>query len=697
MEGSLIYLNDHFARMHGYEAGELVGKNLSIFHTTEQLPRVHEALELLRKHGEFSAMEIWRTKKDGSVFPSLMNAKVILDSRDNPAYMIANAIDITEIKHKEAEIKRLEIAIEQSPVALLMTDLDARITYVSPAFTAITGYTSEEAIGKKTNILKSGMNDPAIYDQLWETIQAGRIWKGELINRKKNGEFYYESISISPVIDHDGRITNYLAVKEDITTRKNIEDEKIARKAAEEANRAKSIFLSSMSHEIRTPLNAIIGFAQILEKDGELTSKQNEQVKTISRSGRHLLELINDILDLSKIEAGRINFDPHEFSLFELLDDLQAMFSVIAEKKGLRLLFEKMDDVPEYIITDEQKLRQVLINILGNAVKFTSVGNIVVRIHVENTGKDENLLCIEVQDTGPGIAKGDLKHIFDSFRQSDAGRKFGGTGLGLAISRKLLEVMGGWIRVDSTEGEGSEFQFRLPFIPTQTDASKGSLKDFRDIIGLDLAADEYRILVVDDGRDNRALLKALLEPIGFIVLEARDGKEALEVFLKNQIHLVLMDLRMPVMDGYEATKLLRAVDKGKDLPIIAVTASAFDDDEKVVLAKGFDNYIRKPFHLGELLEVIGAKLGLRCIYAEIPRTIGVHGEDRTISKDNLIPLPDELLQAMYAAIEQGNMVGFKDLLEQVEHYDPALANYLQELAKVYDYEKLLDLLKDEYL
>ena len=693
LNGKLLYVNDYFATMHGYRAEELIGKDLSIFHNSRQMPLVTMALDLLKETGEFDAIEITRTRKDGTVFPSLMNGKLIMNDDRTDGFMIASATDITKMKRQEEAIKRLEIAIEQSPVALLITDLKGVITYASPAFTSITGYTVQEAMGNSTSMLKSGRNDDAFYKNLWETITSGRIWEGTLINMRKSGELYHEHMSITPVYDMEGQVTSYLAVKEDITDRMRIEEEKIARTAAEEANRSKSLFLSNMSHEIRTPLNAIIGFSQILEGDTTIGPRQKEQVKTITRSGRHLLGLINDVLDLSKIEAGKLMNQVEVVCLRDLLEDLEAMFSVMAERKAITFTFERDPAVPDFIEVDGGKLRQVLINILGNSFKFTEKGTITVRLAMESES-DHQELDVAVIDTGVGIRKDEMEQIFEAFKQSEAGLHAGGTGLGLAITKRIIEIMGGTISVNSTYGSGSTFSFSVPVIPSSSDLHHQMIRPGLNAVGFDLHESTYRILIVDDQKDNLDLLVAILDPMGFTLLKAGNGQKAVEICEREDIDLVLMDLRMPVMDGYTAMKLINNMDGYAAVPVIAVTASAFEDDRMAVLAQGFDGYLKKPFKTEELIAEIADKLNLPLVYEDI-----VEGdrEFAGVSRFNpslLNELPPELRSSLYECIEQGDIISFKEMLEQVSSYSDELRSHLKALADVYDYTTLMNVLKE---
>lgn len=386
---------------------------------------------------------------------------------------------------------------------------------------------------------------------------------------------------------------------------------------AEEANHAKSRFVANMSHEIRTPLHAITGYAQILGRDSSLTDRQREEVNTILRNGEHLLVLINEILDLSRIEAGRLALNITAFCLHDLLDDFERMFRFSAQAKGLYFEMDIQDRLPRWIETDAAKFRQVFINLLGNAVKFTHTGGIVLRVRFGDIEAETSeaspgtiRLMVEVEDSGPGIPAEDMENIFNAFQQSETGTYNEGAGLGLTISRRLARIMGGDLVVESRVGHGSCFQFSVPVMPT-TGPSNEDLDEQETWNAAEQAPVATRVLIVDDNPDMRGLLRDLLMPIGYEIKEAANGHEAIGLFEQWHPDAVLMDMRMPVMDGYEAIRRIKATEAGQNTVIIAETASAFVEDRETILEAGADGYICKPFKMKEILGTLQKLLSQR--------------------------------------------------------------------------------------
>jgi len=471
-----------------------------------------------------------------------------------------------------------------------------------------------------------------------------------------------------------------------------------AKEAAEAASRAKSAFLANMSHEIRTPMNSILGFSQLLRQEPDLTPSQREYLEIIDGAGEHLLTLIDDVLEMSKIEAGRITLRPAPFDLLNLLEELERLFRPRAEGKGLRLLVERGEVPVRWIVGDEGKLRQVLVNLLGNAVKFTQEGGITLRLETRRE-RGKLRLRAEVEDTGPGIAEEEMGHLFRPFEQTRAGREAGGgTGLGLRISREYLRLMGGDVIVHSRPGEGSLFGFDIPVreAPAPAPAPAGHPGP-----GLPPGAVAPRILVADDQAMNRKLLCRMLEPLGFKVRQASDGEEALAIHGSWRPDLILMDIKMPRMDGIEAIQRIRTAEKdGSRVPIAAVTASAFEEDRRRIREAGADDFLRKPFRRTELLKKIGGLLGIELdpaggIPAEPSGRRGPRECDDGAVRELLARLPRELRERLGSAVRDGDYFLLLELTDLVEETSVPLASELRAMAQGMEFRRLIELLGEE--
>jgi PAS domain S-box-containing protein len=492
-----------------------------------------------------------------------------------------------------------------------------------------------------------------------------------------------------------------------IGTNWDISGHKLAVQAAEAANRAKSLFLANMSHEIRTPLNAVLGFSQLLQRDPSLTHQQKGYLDIINRSGEHLLTLINDILEMSKIEAGRTQLNPVNSDFYALLKDVEAMLHGRAEAKGLLLEVNRIGQVPRYLHADTGKIMQVLMNMLGNAVKFTEKGAITVRVMSEHPaavegdagtrgrGDAEILIAIEVTDTGTGIAPEETGSVFEPFEQTRSGRYQGrGTGLGMAISRRFARMMGGDLTVTSEVGKGSTFRFS--FLAAVADSARFDAKAFQHpgrVVGLKPGRPAPKVLVVDDNDANREVLRCLLEALGFRVREAAGGREAVTVSEEWRPAMVLMDRRMPEMDGLEATSAIKAGPGGGDMRVVIVTAGVLEENEQECFQAGADGFIPKPFKDQEVMVVIGRLLDLDFLYEE---TGPVADSSAETLRRAAARLPADLRAVLIEATEAGDVFRLQELIaNRIAPQESGLAQKLLQLVEFYDYSAILQAVNEE--
>ncbi|MFA5973697.1 MAG: PAS domain S-box protein [Lentimicrobiaceae bacterium] len=551
--------------------------------------------------------EIRITRPDGQM--RWIQAKMVptLDVHGKLVRVDGIVSDITGRKRAEKELRLLQRAVERNPASIVITNTEGIIEYVNPQFTAITGYTPLEVLGKKPNILKSGNQSPEIYRNLWETISTGNIWSGEILNKRENGELYWENMLISPVEDNSGKITHYVGVKEDITEkRKMIQDLIIAKEHAEESDRLKTAFLTNISHEIRTPMNGILGFAELLKIPGLSGDQQQEYISIIKKSSDRMLNIINDIVDISKIESGLMNVEIKESNINEQTEYIYSFFNPRTERKGIKLICKNgLSGKDAIITTDKEKVYAILTNLVKNAIKFTDNGTIEFGYTLKQasltTGQEE--LEFFVKDTGIGIPKDRQLAIFDRFVQADIAdtKAYQGAGLGLSISKAYVEMLGGKIWVESEVGKGSVFYFSIPYYV------KPEEKKVNHTNGSEVATNKIKklkILVVDDDFVSEMLLSiALKEHNNNEVIKAYSGDEAITVCRNNpDIDLVMMDIKMPVMDGYQTTSEIRKFNK--EIIIIAQTAFSLAGDRDKALAAGCDDYISKPIQKDVLRRLI---------------------------------------------------------------------------------------------
>ncbi len=708
-KGVIQIFNVGAERMLGYAAAEVMNKNTpaDISDPQEVITRAKalsaelgttitpgfEALVFKASRGIEDIYELTYIRKDGSRFPAIVSVTALRDDQNAIIGYLLIGTDNTARKQVEAERMLLDqrvrdqqfytrSLIESNIDALITTDPRGIITDVNKQMEALTGCTRDELIGAP---FKDCFTDPERAEAgIKRVLGESKLTDYELTARARDGKETVVSYNASTFHDRDRKLQGVFAAARDVTERKRYEQ------SLQQANRAKSVFLANMSHEIRTPMNAILGFSQLMLRDLDLTPRQCQYLGTINRSGEHLLALINDILEMSKIEAGRTTLNPSTFDLPILLKDLEMMFRVRTDEKKLSFSVEMIGSVPSYIVTDINKLRQVFINVLGNAVKFTEHGGILLRVRADREDALEPVLRVEIEDTGPGISTDDQEKLFRHFEQTKTGQQAGtGTGLGLAISREFVRLMGGDITLTSQVGKGSLFVICLPLKEGEAQAVQTSEK-LRHVLKLQPGQDACRVLIADDIEDNRQLLAQLLAPVGFEIRLAANGAEAVHEFELWHPHLILMDFRMPVMDGREAIRRIRAMASGKATRIIAVTASAMDENRQDLLAIGADDFISKPFREADLFQKIHAHAGVEYIYAEPPAAEAV-GEGKALTSASLAGWPRELIQPMREAVLTADLDQLLVSIQASEARDPTVARGLRCLAEGFQYEKLLDL------
>jgi PAS domain S-box-containing protein len=629
---------------------------------------------------------------------------------------------LAEIALVESEEKYRHL-VETSQDIIWSCDAEGHITFVNQAVKQIYGYEPEEMLGCSFNDFLATAQGEHSWEIQQRLLTDNYVFQYESIVLGKDGKRIDVNTKAITHLDSEGNVIGATGTASDITERKQAEIFlRQAKEEADRANKAKSEFLSNMSHELRTPLNAILGFSQLLFRDAGLSYDQQQYLGIIIRSADHLLILINNILQMSKIEVGLVTVNKSTFDLQRLLKNTEEMLKMQAEKKGLQLIFDCVPNLPKYVETDESKLRQVLINIIGNALKFTSEGGVTLRIKHERLNSDNqtNLLplenwCLlfEVEDTGAGILPEEMDGLFKPFVQTESGRKAQeGTGLGLPISKQFVHLMGGEMTVVSSVGEGSIFKFDIKV--SLPDAVEIQMTETaRRVVGIEPGQPEYRILAVDDRLESRLLLMRMLSSLGFAVREAENGVQAIEVWSSWEPHLIWMDMRMPVMDGYEATKRIKAHLKGQATVIIALTASAFDEERSVILSAGCDDFVAKPFREQVILEKIAKYLGVRYVYdrepsatsqsnqfssalfaGEIAGNMGRGDLPFTISASSFEVMPVEWIDELYEATEEVDNDWIFRLILAIPSVHTDLGSAIAELVNNFRCDRIIDLIEE---
>jgi PAS domain S-box-containing protein len=711
-----IEANPALVRMFGYKNRKaFLALNLSdLYQNVENRERL---IEKLLTKGFIRNEEVHVEKKDGMPIICSLSAVAVKDEHGSIQYFDGTIEDITERKRAEEALQKSEekyrTVVENAAEAILIAQ-DGMLKFVNRMASEMTGY-SEHELRSSPFLEFIHPDDRQMVGERYLRRRKGDVslprYAFRLIN--KDGSIKWVEIDAVLVAWEDKPATlNFLS---DITERKRAEEElnkhrehleelvkertrelEGAKQDADAANRAKSVFLANMSHEIRTPMNAILGFSQLMQRDDTLNPQQWKHLDIINRSGEHLIALINDILEMSKIEAGRTTLNPTTFNLRALLEDLEIMFRVRTDAKKLNFSVEGLGHIPDYVVGDQGKLRQVFINLLGNAVKFTEKGGVVLRIRVKQEDSDRLRLLAEVKDTGPGIPETELNNLFKPFQQTQNGRRAGsGTGLGLAISKEFVRLMGGDVTVGSKDGTGSLFKFDVRLKESETGPNEKK-QELARVRGLRPGQPEYRILIADDEETNLALLSRLLGDIGFETRQVTNGKEAVETFNAWQPHLIFMDMRMPVMDGCEAIRRIRADAGGRDVKIVSVSASAFEQDRREALRAGADDFIAKPFREAELFEKIGKLVGVEYSLSDKARSeklLPGAAVMSAITAEVLSALPEESVNKMRDAVIKADFELMMELVGGVEDHNIFVAQELRSLIERFKYTEFLELLQ----
>jgi PAS domain S-box-containing protein len=732
-EGVITYVNKKYLEMFGYESGdEIHGQSVLTQWATEDRQEIMDRMRC-QERGLSVPPEIQGIglRKDGSKL-NLHVAITNLELKDGPASIVFFT-DITERKRAEEALKQSEEKFRQVAENvgdfIWEVDLNGLYCYTSPSVEKILGYRPDELVGKRHFYdlfaleVREGLKAAAF--KVFAAKESLRAFPNP--NISKEGKVVHLETSGSPLLDAAGNLVGYRGADTDVTERKWAEEELrrhqehleelvrertaeliAARDQAEVANRAKSTFLANMSHELRTPLNSILGIAQLMERDAGFPGQHRDTLKILSHSGTHLLDLINDLLEISKMEAGKMVPVITSFDLHSFLGDLEEMTRLRADQKGLKLRFEYESHLPQYIETDVRKLRQILVNLLGNAIKYTEKGHVTLRVAFKegmDTTPEAMPLCLgrlefEIEDTGIGMAPEDTQRIFDPFVQLDPGLTArDGTGLGLTLTRMFVELLDGEITLRSQVGKGSTFVFCIA-VKRAEGAAIHTQKADRQVIGLMRGHPPYRLLVVDDSVENRFVLRRLLEQSGFSVLEAASGQEAVDLYKSGQPDLIWMDLRMPAMDGFEAARRIREAESGRrdeegketHTPIIALTAGVMEDERPSSHSEVFDGWVYKPFRETEVFEQLEKHLGVQFVYQP---SVGSAGEGSTLrDKSALTPadlstLPAIWLKEFLQALKKGRSAPLFNMIDQIRPEHADLAHSLAELVHIYRFDKLI--------
>ena len=702
---NIVSVSHDWLKRLGYQREDVIGQPLRSFVAKDSQQTFEQTFSTLSKCKTHRNISCQFIKKDGTLMDVLLSKISECDETATNCRSLGVLVDVTERKKAEEKLRRSEALLRAinnlPPTGIFVMDCQTNeVLFINPEF-----YRIWQLEHLQEDVTRGQIDGEQLLTECLSNVDLGAFVTASTAEDFTQGNKIIEDEV--PLLDgrtlrrlygpiqENSSTFAYLYVFEDITERKQAERSlALATQAAEAANQAKSEFLANMSHELRSPLNAILGFTHIL-KSAELTADQKEHLDIIYNSSEHLLALINNILDISKIEAGRTVLVESEFDLYRLLDEVKQMFHNAALDKGLHLRMQRSPDLPRIIYSDRLKLRQVLINLLSNAIKFTETGSVTL---VARPARSPHTIAFEVIDTGTGIATADQARLFEAFVQTNAGLKAReGTGLGLTISRKYVHLLGGELTVDSMLDRGSTFAFSMAATSVETaiapDTRLAEPVQGR-IIGLAPGQPVYKILVVDDVVVNRKLLAHLLSEVGFEVQQATNGVEAIAQWQTWQPDLIWMDMRMPVMHGEEAARQIKALDTNRRTRLIALTASAFSKNKTAALDSGCDDFVSKPVQAATVLEKTAQHLGVRYCHAKTPLLSTPETSSSILTPSLIAQAPCAWQYALTQAALDLDDEAILSLVAQLPSEQHALANAVEACVKNLSYKRLLQVLQE---
>jgi len=602
---------------------------------------------------------------------------------------------------KNEILQSQSMLLDQIKDSIISTDLNGRIKYVNQSAAQTLMRDQQELVGKTIHFLGENTKNGASQNEILEKTLLDGSWQGRVVNIDKNGSEHIIETRTWITYDQKGNKTGLVGVSTDITDQARMQDDLMkAKEAAEAANKAKTSFLSNISHELKSPLNTIIGYSLLMARDQKLSWKYRKDLKAIYNSGKHLLTLINELLEISSFESDNLTINNRICNIYKLINEVKGMFRLKAEEKGLQLIFDVSKDIPEFIIVDENKVRQVLINLFDNAFKFTTRGSITCNLSVIDHNdkilneEKKQIIYFEIIDTGEGMPSDQLNDIFNPFVQLNAGRKLHkGTGLGLSICKKFVYLMGGYIGVKSEINCGSLFWFKINVkIPCSFELNKKQSE--RLIVSLNNHQNEYRMIIADNNEENRFMINRLILPLGFLLREAKNGMETLDIWKSWKPNLIMMDSQMPVMDGIETVKKIRELEaQNQDFKTIIIMLKDKDKDKDIKIdfneiSELFDDVLYSPLTESQVFEIIHKFIDIRDLYNE-----NVEISDRNINSEKIINLPDNLKTDLKKASLNIDLKRIYSIIDEIRKHDIEISDLLENYAYNFEYKKILEILE----